>query len=495
MPRPRTQKGIAKRIELQYFKRLHPFRRWKLVLTIAAPAIAAVWLIALAATGDQRIYSSGPVSTSHAMFGVHCAQCHNPAFVIAVRDARAGKSYWLRVTDKACLRCHDGPVHHDTQTFRPECDACHVEHKGHVVLAFMNSQHCTRCHADLLTKGPATPFARSIHTFSSGHPEFAVLVRENNQTSRIRLDDKARLKDSAQVKLNHQKHLKPGLKGLDILKARRGMKGLIEGPQGLQLTCSYCHQPDGWRAYMAPIVYTKHCDLACHPLDFDASLPEAIAPHDRPAIVHAFLREVFTGTLEECQALKNKENQAGGRAVEDLKKRCQDLELIKVEEEEERPRGRAARREEPAEPSSPEQWVAAQMQSAEAVLFKQKEQKCQLCHMLTFVPEKLPEVAPTAIPIRWLPHSRFDHGAHRMLACTECHKAAESKETTDVLLPSITTCRNCHRDTGSARSGCVECHLYHDKAKDRDLNGPFTIRELVRAAPSSAVPAPVRPGG
>ncbi len=465
MPRPRTPKGIAKRIELQYFKRLHPFRRWKLILTIAAPAIAAVWLIALAARGDQRIYASGPVSTSHAMFGLKCGHCHTPASMAAILAGPAGKSYWLRVSDKACLKCHDGPTHHESQTITPECATCHVEHKGHVVLAFMSDQHCTRCHADLQTKGPPTPFERRIQAFGADHPEFAVLVKDKDQTRRIRLDDKARLKDTAQVKLNHKKH---------------------------KLTCTYCHKPDNWRAYLEPIVYTKHCDRACHPLDFDTRLAETVAPHDRPEIVHAFLREIFTETFEQCQTLKTKEGRAENRAAEGLKKRCQELGLIKGEEEGKRPRGRAARREEAQKAPSPEQWVRAQMQSAQAVLFKQK---CEYCHMLTYRPEKLPEVSPTAIPIRWLPHSRFDHGAHRMLACTECHKAKQSKETTDVLLPSIATCRDCHRDSGGARSGCVECHLYHDKAKDRDLNGPFTVRELMRAAPPAAVTAPTRPGG
>ena len=137
-------------------------------------------------------------------------------------------------------------------------------------------------------------------------------------------------------------------------------------------------------------------------------------------------------------------------------------------------------REEAEEAPPPQQWVAAQMQSAESVLFKPR---CEFCHTLTYAPDKLPDVALTAIPIRWLPHSTFDHGVHRMVACTECHKATQSQKTADVLLPSIATCRECHRTAGGARSGCVECHLYHDKTQERDLNGPFTVRELVMGAP------------
>ena len=50
-----TAKIRAKRIELEYFKHLHPFRRWKLILSIVVPLIAGVWLIAYASRGDQRI--------------------------------------------------------------------------------------------------------------------------------------------------------------------------------------------------------------------------------------------------------------------------------------------------------------------------------------------------------------------------------------------------------------------------------------------------------
>ena len=448
MPRPRTPKGIAKRIELQYFKRLHPFRRWKLILTITAPAIAAAWLIVLAVRGYQRVYTPGPVSTAHAMFGVQCTQCHRPAPMKGGGSPEPGKSFWLQVSDKACLTCHDGPIHHKNQLFTPECKSCHVEHKGHVVLASVSDRHCTRCHADLQTKGPTTPFERKIQSFNAGHPEFAVLVKEENQTRRIRLDDKERLRDTAQVKLNHQKHL--------------------------ELNCTYCHKLDDRRAYMAPIQDVKHC-ARCHPLEFDARLLE-IAPHDKPMIVRAFLREVYTSAFEQCQTLKKEQGRAADRAAEDLKQQCRELKLIKGEKE----------------PPSPKQWVTSQMQRAEAVLFKQK---CEYCHMLTYVPDKLPEAARTAIPTRWLPHSRFNHDAHRMLACTECHKARESQETTDVLLPSIATCRECHRDSGGARSRCVECHLYHDKTKERDPSGPFIIRELMMGAPPPAVAVPARPGG
>ncbi|MBM3573911.1 MAG: cytochrome c3 family protein, partial [Alphaproteobacteria bacterium] len=66
---------------------------------------------------------------------------------------------------------------------------------------------------------------------------------------------------------------------------------------------------------------------------------------------------------------------------------------------------------------------------------------------------------------RWLPKGGFRHDRHMLMACGDCHQAAKSNASEDVLLPSIETCRNCH--TGSApvmnkvSSTCVNCHGFH----------------------------------
>ena len=50
-----TTKGRAKRIQLDYFRRLHPLRRWRLILSVAAPLVAALALAGFAVRGNQRI--------------------------------------------------------------------------------------------------------------------------------------------------------------------------------------------------------------------------------------------------------------------------------------------------------------------------------------------------------------------------------------------------------------------------------------------------------
>jgi predicted CXXCH cytochrome family protein len=125
--------------------------------------------------------------------------------------------------------------------------------------------------------------------------------------------------------------------------------------------------------------------------------------------------------------------------------------------------------------------VLQQLSGGEKKLFGTKEDGCEKCHVLNRVAgSPVPEVLTPAMPARWLPHSKFDHAPHRPVACGECHKAAASSETKDVLLPAIGSCRGCHQPRGGgARSGCVECHRYHDKGKERDADGPYKVDQLL----------------
>jgi hypothetical protein len=518
-----TTKGRAKRIQLDYFKRLHPFRRWRLILSVGAPLLAALALAGFALRGYQRIYNSGPVSTAHAMFGTQCGHCHVPT----AGPPGAG-GFFLRPSDQSCSACHAGPIHHENQVGPQTCTSCHVEHQGRTELAALPDRHCTRCHADLATKDGRPPqFATKVTSFDRGHPEFAVTVKDKDQSRRIRLDQIAELKDASQIKLNHKKHLVTGLKGVEDVEKITGMRGLVRGEKGLALGCTYCHEPDDRRAEIKPIAFARHC-VACHPLDFDGRFADATVPHDRPSLVHAFLRTTLIETFERCQGLA-RAAAATSPAARTLRKQCEDLQLVKVELERDtsdRPRatlgregggsrsettapdqprgGRLLRSQPPDEPAgerprglrggteeaepaagtpgraaaSSLEWAASQLPGVEGFVFKQR---CPLCHVMALPAGQLPEVAPPAIPVRWLPHSVFDHGVHRPVSCTECHKASTSTETTDVLLPSVSVCRECHRGAGGARAGCVECHVHHDKSKERDLNGPFTVERLLRS--------------
>jgi hypothetical protein len=123
-------------------------------------------------------------------------------------------------------------------------------------------------------------------------------------------------------------------------------------------------------------------------------------------------------------------------------------------------------------------------------LYEGRTAICPYCHTVEKA-DPLPRIVPPKIPVRWLLHSSFDHRAHRPLACLACHvEAKKSTDTADVLLPKMVVCQECHREGGGARAGCVECHLYHDRSKERPPDGPHTVPELaVTAGRSTAAPA------
>jgi hypothetical protein len=121
------------------------------------------------------------------------------------------------------------------------------------------------------------------------------------------------------------------------------------------------------------------------------------------------------------------------------------------------------------------EWANDQLQIAERVLF-QGPGGCQFCHQVQPAkgPGGLPQIAGAEITDRWLKKSFFSHARHRHREwkCERCHaRAPVSDRTSDVLLPRMTSCQECHTPTIGARSDCAECHRYHN----RDLAKPVEL--------------------
>lgn len=452
MRRVRTTKTLAKRIDLQYFSRPHPFRRWRLWLSVAIPVATLGWFMAQRATG-QRVYSSGPLSFSHAVLGRRCEVCH-------VTQAGVFRS---EVTDAACLKCHDAPAHHaDEATFTPACGSCHVDHKGSVRLASTVDASCTQCHGDLHTKTGTVRYVRDIENFDQQHPEFAAL--------------RPGIADPGKIKLNHYAHLRPNLTGpngpvqmsCDDCHRLAGGEGnwpyAVPRPMLAQVSlqeplANLGHQtdmrPSRARDYMAPILYVNQC-AGCHvkDLQFDRRFDQP-APHDKPEVVQAFLIQNYSEYFSTHPGALS-EPIASGRI---LSTRMQAAMPV---------------------PHNRQEWINLQVMLADRLLF---DKGCKLCHIMQADNGTLPMVAKSSIPARWLPHADFDHNSHRMLTCVSCHtRTPDSKETADILVPGIASCRSCHQDRGvrhdAASARCSECHSYHDWTKEKPTKGTFTIMEL-----------------
>jgi hypothetical protein len=439
----RDTKARAKRIDLTYFRRPNALRRWTRLLSMALPGAGLVWIIAMAASGDERLYNSGMISTRHAMLEKKCNACHTTPW--AWRYTHPDE--WQERLDQACLLCHDAPAHHknmgalvrarDGHLTAGRCSQCHLEHKGATRLADVKDRTCTQCHADLrmtsIEPHPKTCPAgadhaifRKIESFQSGHPEFALISKK--------------AKDPTVVAFNHAVHLHPDTslrkdllqKQLKDLSARKGVEAATEG---LRLTCTYCHQTMPAGDAMAPIYYETHC-RDCHPLKLDTER----MPHVAPEALRDFLRSRL--------ARKG----AAGDAL------------------------------------------AEKLTEAEIPVYTSDPDGCMKCHKTDLgsdFPNSPPTVARTGLrpggpghegePRHWFSHSIFSHETHRELRCVECHVGAEtSKATADLLLPGQAICLRCHSPQGGVSSTCVTCHKFHDHSNERPGEGRLQIRDVVR---------------
>lgn len=496
MPRIRNAKTVAKRIDLQYFAKLSPFRRWVLILSVALPLLAAGWILGKNLLHQQAAYSSGPISSAHAVFGQQCEMCH-------VR----GASFSAPVKDETCLSCHNAPVHSARQTFTPRCSACHVEHKGSLRLAMTADSGCTQCHGNLMVRDGAPNYDPHISGFDHHHPEFAVL----------RLSQA----DPGTIRLNHRVHLQPTL---------RGPAGVV------QMDCDDCHRPlnandnrpwpysvalvqpasqqpvmvgqaqaqqrkrrsveAGPGAYMTAIKYVNQC-AACHTLQFDP-LIQTPAPHDKPEIVHAFIVKTLTDYIaQHPEALKSDPGALPDNGVQPVGIAPTDSAgqrnfLSPLRQSAIIPQGNVGTTKAPTVRLSAEDWVQQRTAKAETLLW---EKNCKVCHIVTReVGGQLPTEVKAIIPVRWFPNAEFDHEAHRMVKCTGCHlKIPNSKSTSDVNIPGIEVCRDCHQQRGQAANAaegrCFECHSYHDWRNEQPVKGRVDIRQLRGAGPN-ATPFP-----
>src|SRR5258708_29143410 len=173
--RVRTAKQRAQRIDLDYFKHPHGLKRWRMLLSIALPLAALLWVSAYAAAGNRQPYSAGPVSSAHAFAEMRCEVCHTGRTVPRVaRDPRpATAGFRAHTTDAACMTCHDAPAHAVNETTPQPCATCHQDHRGRVQLAKIDDGFCVECHGDLKTTHGDPKVATHVGPFPSGHPEFA----------------------------------------------------------------------------------------------------------------------------------------------------------------------------------------------------------------------------------------------------------------------------------------------------------------------------------
>lgn len=410
----------------------------------------------------SKNWLAGSMSTSHANLAADCRDCHTQAF--------------KRVKDETCISCHEdmrdhaqpdamfaASPHQDGAAVWltavreslsiPEgrCGSCHFEHNGPEGVTPSNSQLCVDCHAALDENYTDTSLV-NVSNFARRHPEFSPQIILDPQSSpaaveRISLVNHP--KEKSGLTFPHDFHLKDE----EVVRKLATLPDRLRARYGAELDCADCHEPDAAGALIQPIEMEKHCS-DCHSLAFTASEIEVRAlPHGEPTEVRRVLEDYYLAQatnllLGEQASVLDRQLSADARARR------------------ERLRAQAfnnARKNTDA--------MVARIFSEQGI--------CRKCHENEdpALREGLPELTPVTLTQSYLPKARFSHAEHMTgnLPCVSCHRAETSSKSEDVLMPSITQCRECHDDRPektAIASDCLTCHIYHDDPHTGQASAP-----------------------
>ncbi len=383
------------------------------------PAPEATWPIKA-----DLAWDSGEVSGPHKFIADDCGACHLNAFE--------------QVPDRACAVCHEGLPHHvDPVRFAAmdslhevagvACQSCHKEHRGPEAIIRSDQAFCADCHSALDEQAPETKLLNAAD-FGYDHPQFrpsVVVDAAAGTRQRITLDQAAWPEENSNLRFTHAAHMKPG--GLRV----PGKPGFTE------LQCTDCHAVEPGGAGLRPIDMEQHC-AECHLLRFEPAAPDRTLPHGDLEAALLTVQEFYSDL-----ALRGGVTTPDAPAVVRRRPGTQLTEQERL--------GALA-------------W--AEEQADKAALYASRS-VCGVCHEMsqTVTADTISwDIKPVLVTDRWLPKGLFHHGSHDNMECSACHKAETSKQATDVLLPQIGLCQQCHGGEQAADrvpTGCIQCHNFH----------------------------------
>ena len=379
---------------------------------------------------DDNLWSTGPLHPAHQIIGKDCNSCHTTPFKM--------------VRNRQCLECHTDIQHHvdvtsqDVQVFEQNrCASCHREHNEPSILVQQDQRFCADCHRQLDKQKTDTELA-NVSDFGADHPEFRLTLlmphHEEEKTrwepTRLERNSLKTIREKSFLQFSHKDHLDP--KGL---KSPDGDKVLL---------CQDCHRPNTSERQMLPITMENHCS-DCHSLLFDENDLNKQIPHGDLNALYETLKEHFSRQYLDPASLATtlipsvQHRRPGG-----------ENRILSLEE-----RQRAL------------DWTDKQsLMIAQELL---EDRLCGDCHQISRVPGKTGfeqwHLEPVALTKQWMPLARFDHASHDVEACTSCHENAQkSEKSSDVLMPKIEICRECHSgatDKVKLPSDCLMCHQFH----------------------------------
>ncbi len=394
---------------------------------------------------SQNAWQAGELAAAHHYFGETCITCHEKPFI--------------PTRDEACLTCHGKTqAHADPAKFNlPElgnarCAHCHADHNGPNGLVQADQVLCSNCHRNLKDKTKGATQLIDVGDFGDSHPEFQINLPQWNDQGKFaptRSLWKSGLKERSGLTFTHDKHLDP--------------KG-INSPDGTRkLQCAACHEPEPGGGKMLPINFEKHCQ-SCHKLTF------SIVGGDRE-VQHGKVSEV-TFTIDDFYSRLALE---GGITEANAPMSVQT-------------RRRPGQSITPQERQEALTWARDKARQAVDNMFSSKA--CTTCHQVFQDANQNWDVKPVRVAGVWFQKAHFTHQRHTTFDCVSCHQAQLSKDASDLLIPGIDNCKQCHAGEhakGKVASTCVACHGYHES---EELLSSLQARGAPAAPPPTPEPAP-----
>ncbi|MEM7505845.1 MAG: FHA domain-containing protein [Pseudomonadota bacterium] len=361
----------------------------------------------------EALWSSGPMSEAHAGIGGDCGACHQRPFE--------------KTQNTACLSCHATTTNHAAPADHPlaslegaRCADCHKEHNGGKRPVVAASTGCTNCHADIASVAPTTNL-RPISGFVADHPNFEpAIITEvaRGEDGRLKpvliprpFPKDAVLQELSGLRFPHDKHL-----------AEDGV-ALLTGKQ--PLACKDCHQTEADGNLMRPIKMERDCG-GCHVMEFAPAGTAIALPHADEAGIAEIVLGYFQARVAEGSAQVAAERSSGRRRLG----------------------GKATR---VAGTALTDAWAEEETQRQLDAIFGVR--LCATCHEA----QKVEDISiasgwlvqPALLQRHWMQRAEFSHKRHEEMDCAGCHAAEQSKSATDVLMPEISVCVECHNVEGA----------------------------------------------
>jgi hypothetical protein len=380
---------------------------------------------------DDQLWSSGPLSSPHAhAAGRQCGACHQDLFV--------------HVQDRACVACHkttqDHISKHDRLLTRlgaaQRCGECHAEHMGDATrLAIENDHLCTNCHADS-DKTFGTLKLEQVSGFASRqHPAFSVALQKLATPDGARGDAQwvayrtplQGASEHSNLKFSHSQHL-------DADKVTSLQSGGALG-------CGDCHTLGADGEHFLPVTMEKSC-ATCHTLNFDPSAPSRTLPHGKPLDAMLMIVDYYARKTFDPPKVAEREPE---RRLPDIDRDpARQLEI---------------------DACNGPPLVCARQRASREIDNQFNGRGCVSCHVVVDTKSGDPvdsktgdlheryQVTPVRLGYDYFPDSRFPHKSHLIqgklsgdAACETCHAARKSTVSTELLLPNVDNCLQCHRD-------------------------------------------------